>query len=89
MSYSAFWAKPDNPRAGLRDLLWHLASAVQAECPDPAGFEPPIDAGLTSDKRTRARSLLQTAAQVAQAAVDAEHKGHDDDTIARWRSLLG
>jgi hypothetical protein len=89
MSYSAFQSKPDDPRAGLRDLLQHLASAVQAECPDPAGLGPAIDADLTSQKRTYARELLQSAAQVAQAAVDAERGGDDAAAIARWRSLLG
>jgi hypothetical protein len=89
MSYSAFWSKPDDPRAGLRDLLQHLASAVQFACPDPAGLGPAIDADLTSQERTHARNLLQRAAQVAQAAVDAERKGDDATAIALWRSLLG
>jgi SMODS domain-containing protein len=89
MSYSAFWSKPDDPRAGLRSLFQHLANAVQSACPDPAGLGPAIDADLTSQERTHARHLLQGAAQVAQAAVDAERKGDGDAAIARWRSLLG
>jgi hypothetical protein len=89
MSYSAFWSKPDDPRAGLRDLLQHLASAVQFTCPDPAGLGPPIDADLTWDERVRARNLLQHAAQIAQTAVDAERKGDHATAIALWRSLLG
>ncbi|HWU89206.1 MAG TPA: CBASS oligonucleotide cyclase [Kofleriaceae bacterium] len=89
MSYSAFWSKPDNPRAGLRDLFQHLANAVQSTCPDPAGLGPAIDTDLTSQERTHARNLLQGAAQVAQVAVDAERKGDHDTAIARWRSLLG
>jgi Second Messenger Oligonucleotide or Dinucleotide Synthetase domain len=89
MSYSAFWSKPDDPRAGLRDLFQHLASVVQTACPDPAGLGPPIDADLTSPERTYARKLLLGAAQVAQAAVDAERKGDGATAIARWRSLLG
>ena len=36
-----------------------------------------------------ARNLLQRAAQVAQAAVDAERKGDHAAEIALWRSLLG
>ncbi len=89
MSYSALWSKPDDPRAGLRGLFQHLATAVQSACPDPAGLGPAIDADLTSQKRTDARSLLQYASQVAQAAVDAERKGDYAAAIARWRSLLG
>jgi hypothetical protein len=89
MSYSAFWSKPDNPRAGLRDLFQHLANVVQSACPDPARLGPPIDADLTSQQRTHAQKLLQGAAQVAQAAVDAERKGDHDAAIVRWRSLLG
>lgn len=89
MSYSAFSSKPDDPRAGLRDLLQYLAGAVQSTCQDPAGLGPAIDADLTSEERAHARELLQSAAQVAQAAVDAERKGDDDDAIARWCLLLG
>jgi hypothetical protein len=89
MSYSAFQSKPDDPRAGLRDLLQHLANAVQSAWPDPARLGPPIDADLTSQKRTHARNLLQRAAQVAQAAVDAERKRDHAAAIALWRSLLG
>jgi hypothetical protein len=62
---------------------------VQSACPDLADLGPAIDADLTSEKRTHARNLLQGAAQVAQAAVDAERKGDCDVAIARWRSLLG
>lgn len=89
MSYSAFWSKPDDPRAGLRDLLRYLAGAVQFTCPDPAGLGPAIDADVTSQDRAHARELLQGAAQVAQAAVDAERKGDCDTALAWWRSLLG
>jgi hypothetical protein len=89
MSYSAFQWKPDDPRAGLRDLLQHLAHAVQFACLDPAGLGPAIDADLTSQERAHARKLLQGAAQVAQAAVDAERRGDYDAAIALWRSLLG
>jgi Second Messenger Oligonucleotide or Dinucleotide Synthetase domain len=89
MSYSAFWSKPDDPRAGLRDLLQRLAAAVQFACPDPAGLGPAIDADLTSQERAHARKLLQGAVQVAHAAVDAERKGDYAAAIARWRSLLG
>ena len=89
MSYSAFRSKPDDPRAGLRDLLQHLANTVQSACPDPAGLGPAIDTDLTSQKRTHARNLLQGAAQVAQAAVDAERKGDYAAAITVWRSLLG
>lgn len=89
MSYSAFWSKPADPRAGFRDLVQHLANAVQSACPDPAGLGPAIDADLTSQERTHARNLLQCAAQAAQAAVDAERKGDYAAAIALWRSLLG
>lgn len=89
MSYSAFWSKPNDPRAGLRDLFQHLANAVQSACPDPAGLGPAIDADRTSQERAHARKLLQGATQVAQAAVDAERKGDGDAAIALWRSLLG
>ncbi len=89
MSYSAFWSKPDDPRTGLRDLFQHLATAVQSACPDPAGLGPAIDADLTSQERAHARKLLLGAAQVAQAAVDAERKRDGDTAITRWRSLLG
>ena len=89
MSYSAFWSKPDDPRAGLRDLFQYLARAVQSACPDPAGLGPAIDADLTSQERAHARNLLHGAAQVAQAAVDSERKGDHAAAIASWRSLLG
>jgi SMODS domain-containing protein len=89
MSYSAFRSKPGDPRAGLRDLLQHLANTVQSACSDPAGLGPAIDADLTSQERTHARNLLQRAAQVAQGAVDAERKGDGDAAITLWRSLLG
>jgi hypothetical protein len=89
MSYSAFRSKPDDPRAGLRDLFQHLANAVQFACPDPAGLGPAIDVDLISQKRTHARDLLQGAAQAAQAAIDAERKGDGNAALARWRSLLG
>ena len=89
MSYSAFQWKPDDPRAGLRDLLQHLANAVQFACPDPAGLGPAIDADLTSQERAHAWKLLQGAAQVAHAAVDAERKGDCDTALAWWCSLLG
>lgn len=62
MSYSAFRSKPDDPRAGLRDLLQHLAHAVQFACPDPARLGPEIDADLTAQERAHARKLLQGAA---------------------------
>ncbi|MGN6110258.1 MAG: SMODS domain-containing nucleotidyltransferase [Kofleriaceae bacterium] len=89
MSYSAFWSKPDDPRAGLRDLFLHLVNAVQSVCPDPAGLGPAIDANLTSGERTHARNMLRGAVQIAQAAVDVERKGDHDVAIALWRSLLG
>lgn len=89
MSYSAFQWKPDDPRAGLRDLFQHLASEVLRDCLDPAGLGRPINADLTSEERTHARKLLQRAAQIADAAVDAERKGDNDDAIARWQALLG
>ena len=89
MSYSALPSKPDDPRAGLRDLLQHLASAVQFTCPDPAGLGPAIDADLTWQDRAHARNLLHSAAQVAHAAVDAERKGDCDTALAWWCSLLG
>ena len=89
MSYEAFGWKPDDPRAGLWGLFQHLASKVQSSCPDPAGLGPAIDADLTWEDRVRARDLLQRAAQVAQAAVDAERKGDDATANAQWHSLLG
>ena len=89
MSYSAFRSKPDDPRAGLRDLFLHLANRVQYECPEPAGLGPTIDADLDSQRRTHARNLLQGAAQTAQTAADAERKGDRDRAITLWRSLLG
>jgi hypothetical protein len=54
-----------------------------------SSLEPAIDADLISQQRTHARDLLQRAARVAQAAVDAARKGDHAAAIARWRSLLG
>jgi len=89
MSYSKFESKPADPRVGLRDLFQHLASAVMDACPDPAGLGLAIDADLTPQERTHAQKLLLRAAEVAQAAVNAEREGYDDDAIALWRALLG
>jgi hypothetical protein len=89
MSYSAFPSKPEDPRAGLRDLFQHLANAVPRACPEPAGLGPAIDADLTSQEREHARNLLLRAAKDAQQAVDAERRGDHAAAITLWRSLLG
>ena len=89
MSYSAFGAKPADPRTGLRDLFRHLASAVQFDCQDPAHLGRPIDADLTPQERASAREQLLQAERIAAAAVEAERWRDDDAAIRGWRSLLG
>lgn len=89
MSYSALPGKPDNPRAGLRDLFRYLTSAVLGDCRDPAGLGEAINADVAADKRTHARKLLHRAAQIAADAVDAERRGDDAAAKAQWRALLG
>lgn len=89
MAYSAFASRPKSYPDGLRQLFLHLSDRVLQSCPEPAGFGPKIDYGMTSEKRGELRRSLQQWVKTASEALAAAERGDAAGAHGRWSQLFG
>lgn len=89
MAYGAFSSAPASYPEGVRALFAHLANAVQALCPDPAGVGPHIDTGTTQEERAKARAKLVEAQGAALQAMRFDAAGQTANAHEHWKALFG
>ncbi len=73
----------------VQALFATLADRIFDEWPDPAGLGPPISNGMDTARKTRARTLLRSAAQQATIAIDHVRRGRNGEALRTWRELFG
>lgn len=89
MAYGAFATAPARYPEGIHALFGYLASAILSTCADPAGVGPNIDAGMTQEKRTKAREALLAAEVDAGKALAHEKAGQIVEAHGLWKRLFG
>lgn len=66
-----------------------LADRIFETWNDPAGLGPPISSGMDSQRKQRARELLQAAAKEASLAINHARSGRNGEALKAWRALFG
>lgn len=66
-----------------------LADRVLDEWPDPAGLGSPVSDGMDSQRKARAKELLQAASRDASNAIHLARKGQNAEALKAWRQLFG
>lgn len=73
----------------LQGFFSTLAERVSDTWNDPAGLGPPINNGMDSARKQRAKTLLQAAAKEASVAINHVRQGRNGDALKAWRELFG
>lgn len=89
MVYEALRSDPGSYAVGIATALRAMASRVLYGMPEPAGVGPHVDAGMTSEERTRASKAFGEAADLADKAIDAASRGETGEAHHYWFTLLG
>lgn len=66
-----------------------LAERVFETWNDPAGLGPPVSDGMDSNRKQRAKELLQAASLEASLAINHARQGRNGEALKAWRALFG
>jgi len=89
MVYEALTSDPGSYAVGIAQALQAMVSRVLYAMPEPALVGPNVDAGMTSEERTRASTAFAEAADVADKAIEAASRGKTGEAHHFWRTVLG
>jgi hypothetical protein len=73
----------------IQGFFSSLADRIEDEWPDPAGLGSPVSDGMDTQRKARAKELLQAASREASNAINLARKGQNGEALRAWRQLFG
>lgn len=73
----------------IQGMFSTLADRIFETWNDPAGLGPAVSDGMDSQRKQRARNLLQAASREASVAINHARSGRNGEALKAWRALFG